>query len=97
MPAYVIVNIAVQDPVRYEDYKRLAQQAVAAYGGKYLARGGAVETLEGEWSPTRLVILEFPTLEQARNWWGSPEYLPARQIRQGCASTQMVITQGLPG
>ncbi len=97
MPAYVIVNITVRDPVRYEDYKRLAQNTVVAYGGRYLARGGPVEPLEGDWNPNRLVILEFPTLDQARKWWGSPEYLPARQIRQGCASTQLVITEGLPG
>lgn len=97
MPAFVIVNIVVHDAVRYEDYKRLAQEAVAAHGGKYLARGGTVEQLEGDWSPNRLVILEFPTVEQARTWWSSAEYQPARRIRQSCATTQMVITQGLPG
>ena len=97
MPAFVIVNIVVRDPVRYEDYKLLAQDAVAAHGGRYVARGGTVEQLEGEWSPSRLVILEFPTVEQARKWWDSPEYRPARDIRQSCATTQMVVTQGLPG
>jgi uncharacterized protein (DUF1330 family) len=95
MPGYVIVNVTVRDPVRYEDYKRLAQKTVADYGGKYLARGGAVETLEGDWSPNRLVILEFPTMEQARKWWDSPEYRPARQVRDGCATSQLVITEGL--
>jgi uncharacterized protein (DUF1330 family) len=96
MPAFVVVNIAVRDPVRYEDYKRLAQETVVAYGGKYLARGGPVEALEGDWKPNRLVILEFPTVEQARKWWDSPEYRPARRVREECATTQLVVTQGLP-
>lgn len=95
MPGYVIVNVTVHDKVRYEEYKRLAQNTVAVYGGRYLARGGAVETKEGDWNPKRLVILEFPTVDQARKWWDSPEYRPARQIREGCAATQLVITEGL--
>jgi uncharacterized protein (DUF1330 family) len=96
MPAYVIVNITVRDPVRYEEYKRLASSAVTAYGGRYVARGGPVEVREGEWTPARLVVLEFPTVEQARAWWDSPEYAPAKALRQSCADTQLVIAEGLP-
>lgn len=96
MPAYVIVNITVRDPVRYEEYKRLASPTVSAYGGRYVARGGAVDVREGEWSPSRLVILEFPTVGQARAWWDSPEYAPAKAVRQSCADAQLVITEGLP-
>jgi uncharacterized protein (DUF1330 family) len=65
MPAYVIVNITVHDPARYEEYKRLAGPTVPAYGGRYVARGGPVEVREGAWTPARLVILEFPDLERA--------------------------------
>jgi uncharacterized protein (DUF1330 family) len=97
MSAYVIVNITVRDPVRYEEYKRLASPTSPAYGGRYVARGGQVEVREGAWSPSRLVILEFPTLDQARAWWSSPEYAPAKALRQSCADTQLVITEGLPG
>ena len=97
MPAYVIVNITVRDAARYEEYKRLATTAVAAYGGRYLARGAPVEVKEGGWSPARLVILEFPDVERARAWWSSSEYGPARALRQSCADTQLVITEGLPG
>jgi uncharacterized protein (DUF1330 family) len=97
MGAYVIVNITVRDPVRYEEYKRLASPTIPAYGGRYVARGGQVEVREGAWSPSRLVILEFPTLDQARAWWSSPEYAPAKALRQSCADTQLVITEGLPG
>ena len=95
MPAYVIVNVTVRDPVRYEEYRRLATPTVSAYGGRYVARGGAVDVREGDWSPSRLVILEFPTVQQARAWWGSPEYAPARAVRQSCADAQLVITEGL--
>ena len=97
MPAYVIVNVTVHDPARYEEYKRLATPTIPVYGGRYVARGGPVEIQEGGWSPERLVILEFPNLERARAWWSSPEYAPAKAVRQSCADTQLVITEGLPG
>jgi uncharacterized protein (DUF1330 family) len=97
MPAYVIVNVTVHDPVRYEEYKRLATPSVQAYDGRYVARGGPVEVCEGGWSPSRLVILEFPTVERARAWWASPEYAPARAVRQSCAHTELVIAEGLSG
>jgi uncharacterized protein (DUF1330 family) len=96
MPAYVVVDITVRDPVRYEDYKRLAAPTVSAYSGRYVARGGPVDVREGNWSPARLVILEFPTVERARAWWESPEYAPAKSLRQSCADAQLVITEGLP-
>jgi uncharacterized protein (DUF1330 family) len=96
MPAYVIVNVTVRDPARYEEYKQLATPTVSAYGGRYVARGGPVEVREGGWAPSRLVILEFPTVERARAWWDSPEYAPAKAVRQSCADTQLVIAEGLP-
>jgi uncharacterized protein (DUF1330 family) len=95
MPAYVVVNVTVRDPQRYEEYKRLASAAVSAHGGRYVARGAPVDVREGDWSPSRLVILEFPDVERARRWWSSPEYAPARALRQSCADTQLVITEGL--
>jgi uncharacterized protein (DUF1330 family) len=94
MPAYVVVQIDVRDPERYERYKALAAPSVAAGGGRYIARGGVTETLEGDWSPTRLVILEFPTMQQARDWYGSAQYREAAAVRQGCADVQMVLTEG---
>ena len=96
MRGYVVVNITVRDSARYEEYKRLATPTVSSYGGRYVARGGAVDVREGRWSPTRLVILEFPSVERARAWWDSPEYAPAKAIRQSCANTQLVITEGIP-
>lgn len=97
MPAYVVVEIAVEDPETYERYKQLAPPLIALYGGRYIARGGATETLEGSWVPKRLVILEFPNAERARAWWGSTEYAEAKRLRQASASTEMVLIEGVPG
>lgn len=95
MTAYVIVDIQVKDPVRYEEYKQLAAPTVELYGGKYIARGGRTETLEGEWSPSRLVILQFEDIEQARTWLDSPEYAAARSIRHQTAISNMVVIEGV--
>jgi uncharacterized protein (DUF1330 family) len=95
MTAYVIVDIEVIEPIEYEVYKQLAAPTVAAYGGRYVVRGGAAETLEGDWIPHRLVVLEFESAEQARRWWDSPEYSAARAIRQRTARTNMVVVTGL--
>ena len=95
MAAYVVVEVEVLDAERYEVYKRLAPPAIAAYGGRYLVRGGAVETLEGGWSPGRLVILEFPSVERAKEWWGSGEYERAKALRQQSARTEMIVAEGL--
>lgn len=95
MPAYVVVEVTVKDPGTYERYKVLAPPSIAAYQGRYIARGGATETLEGDWTPSRLVLLEFPDMQTARAWWTSPEYAPAKALRQSCASTDMVMVAGL--
>jgi uncharacterized protein (DUF1330 family) len=96
MPAYVIADVQVADPVRYEEYKRLAAASVALYGGKYIARGGRGDTLEGAWAPSRLVILEFESYERARQWYDSPDYRPARELRRQIASANLVLIDGMP-
>ncbi|HEX9077362.1 MAG TPA: DUF1330 domain-containing protein [Anaerolineae bacterium] len=95
MAAYVIVDIDVHDAVRYEDYKKLAPPSIAAYGGKYLARAGKTEILEGSWSPKRLVVLEFPNSEQAKKWLNSTEYHDARELRHTIATSNMVVIDGV--
>ena len=95
MPAYVVVEVEVQDKERYETYKQMVPPSLAAYGGRFIVRGGAAETLEGEWSPKRLVILEFPSAEQAKAWWGSKEYAEAKALRQATARTQMIVVEGV--
>ena len=96
MPAYVVVEIAVHDAQTYERYKQLAPPSIAKYDGRYLVRGGATETLEGTWTPPRFVILEFPSMERARQWWASPEYAPAKALRQVSTHSMMLLVDGLP-
>jgi uncharacterized protein (DUF1330 family) len=94
MPAYVIMDVRISDNARYEEYKRQAGPTVEMFGGKYLARGGRLETLEGTWKPSRLVILEFPSIEQAKSWLNSPLYGEAKRIRQKAAVSNMVVIEG---
>ena len=94
MPAYVIVQVTVNDSVAYEDYKRMVPPSLAQYGGRFLVRGGATTTLEGTWSPKRIVILEFPSAERATAWWASPEYAEAKALRQRLAHTEMLLVEG---
>ncbi len=94
MPAYMILDIEVTDPVGFEQYKQLAPPALGIYGGRYLARGGRTETLEGDWAPKRLVILEFPDLAHAKQWLESPEYREARELRRQSASSNIVVIEG---
>ena len=95
MAAYIVVQVDVKDPLRYEHYKRLVPESLAKYGGKFLVRGGGTETLEGTWTPQRFVLVEFPTLEQAKAWWASPEYAEAKALRQATAHTEMIVANGV--
>ena len=94
MSAYVIVNVDTKQPEEYERYKEMAQKTVAQYGGRYLVRGGPMNVLEGSWEPTRIVILEFPSYEQAHEWWHSAEYAPAKELRQRLSATDLLIVDG---
>ena len=94
MPAYVVVKVEVCDATRYEDYKRMVPPSLEAYGGRFLVRGGQVETLEGGWAPKRIVVVEFPALERAKAGWASDEYAEAKALRQATARTQMIVVEG---
>lgn len=95
MPAYLIAEIDVTDPDAYEGYRKLVPPAVAAYGGRFLVRGGAVESKEGGWSPARLVVIEFPTIDAARRFYDSPEYAPALSIRLKASTARLVLAEGV--
>lgn len=95
MLAYVIANIEVLDAEGYEEYRRGVPATITAYGGRYLARGGATEVLEGNWSPKRCVLLEFPSLDRFKAWWDSPEYRPLRAVRERTTRSSLVVTEGL--
>jgi uncharacterized protein (DUF1330 family) len=95
MPAFVIVEIKVNDPVRYEDYKKMSTEAVSKFGGKFIVRGGKAEKLEGTADPERVVILQFDSVERAREWWNSPEYAEAKKLRHETAESRMIVVEGL--
>jgi len=95
MPAYVIVETNVHDQERYERYRAAAPGTIAAFGGRFLARGGELTVLEGDWSPPRIVLVEFNDLDTARRWYQSPEYGEARTLREGAADLRMVAVEGV--
>jgi uncharacterized protein (DUF1330 family) len=95
MSAYVVVQVSVKDPEKYERYKSMAPASIAQHGGRYLVRGGKTETLEGTWRPSRFVVLEFPSMERARAWWSCAEYAEAKALRNATADTEMLLVEGL--
>ena len=94
MPAYVIVDIDVLDPVGYEQYKNLAGATVEKYGGKYIVRGGKSDVLEGDWRPKRIVILRFDSMARAKEWLNCEEYREPRKMRHRTARTNMIVVEG---
>jgi uncharacterized protein (DUF1330 family) len=94
MPAYLVIIITVTQPEKFEKYRKLAGPAVARYGGKYLVRGGARTVLEGKFDGNRLVVVEFPSSDDARTFYNSPEYQAARNERVGAAEFDMVLVEG---
>jgi uncharacterized protein (DUF1330 family) len=94
MKAYVIVDVKITDPSRYEEYKKLTPGSLIPYEGKFIVRGGESETLEGSWRPGRVVVLEFPSLAKAKAWWSSEGYAPAKALRQSASITRMIVVEG---
>lgn len=95
MPAYLIVDVDVKDPAAYEAYRQKVPAIIAAHQGRYLARGGKVELLEGNWTPKRCVVLEFPSLEHARAFYMDPAYQPLKDIRERAATSTIVAVEGI--
>ena len=94
MKAYILVDVTITNPSRYEDYKKLTPDSLQPYEGRFIARGGTTETLEGDWEPGRIVMLEFPSMEKAKAWWSSDGYAPAKAIRQSASKTRMIVVEG---
>jgi uncharacterized protein (DUF1330 family) len=93
--AYIIANVEVTNPEQYEEYKRLSTIAMKAHGAEPCVRGGKVEVLEGDWAPKRMVVLKFPSMEQAKAFYNSVEYGAARKSREGAAVMRMVLVEGV--
>ncbi len=92
--AYIIANVSITNPAQYEQYKKLSSVAMQTYGAEVCVRGGAIEVMEGDWQPERLVVLKFASTEQARRFEASPEYASARAARQGAAVMRMLLVEG---
>ena len=95
MPALVLVEVEIHNPELYEEYKKLSLPAVEAFGGKFIVRGAQTESLEGEWVPQRLVILEFPSVEKAKEWYNSEQYTTAKNIRFQASKGKMLVVESL--
>jgi uncharacterized protein (DUF1330 family) len=96
MAAYMISELEVLDPVAIQEYRALATPTVAKFGGRYLVRGGATETIEGGWAPKGIVVIEFPSMAQARAWYHSPEYTATLPIRQRAVARRVIFVEGVP-
>jgi len=95
VPAYVVVEVRITDPERAARYAAVSPATVERYGGRYLARGGAISVLEGGWDPKRLVVIEFPSIEKAREWYDSPEYREVRRLREGAGEWRVLLVEGV--
>ena len=95
MSAYIIVQVDVHDPQRYQKYREMVPPTLEAYGGRFVVRGGQTQTLEGDWDPGRVVVLEFDSVERAKAWWNSEEYREPKALRQQTAHTQMIVVEGV--
>ena len=94
MAAYVIADLTITDPQGFEEYRQMVPATIAAFGGKYLVRGGKLEALEGTWEPKRLVIIEFDSAERAKQWWACEDYRAAKALRQRTALTNLIVVEG---
>lgn len=95
MSAYVIVDVKIENPETYEVYKGSVGPSLEKYGARFLARGGHAENLEGDWRPERIVVLEFDSLERAKEWWASEEYREPKAMRQSASTTRMIVVEGV--
>jgi uncharacterized protein (DUF1330 family) len=97
MPAYIIADMEIHDPEKAAEYRRRVEPLVAKHGGTYLARGGEIKVLDGEWAPKRIVILSFPDLATAEAFYNDPDYQPVKALRQAATTGSLIVTEGLPG
>ena len=95
MAAYIIADVEITDPARYAEYIKVVPETIARYGGRFVVRGGRTETLEGPWNPKRIVVLEFPTFERAKEWWASEDYRAPKALRQSASIASLIVVQGV--
>lgn len=93
MPALVLVEVSIHNPELYQEYKKHTLATIQKFGGRFVVRGAKTESLEGDWNPERLVILEFPDVQTAKDWWSSTEYTIAKNIRYQAADSKMLVVE----
>ena len=94
MTAYVIADIEVRDPAAYEEYKRGVAATVEKFGGRFVVRGGAVKPYEGDWSPSRVVVIEFPDMAKLDAWYHSADYKPLLDLRLSATAGRLIAVEG---
>ncbi|MDP9931936.1 DUF1330 domain-containing protein [Variovorax paradoxus] len=94
MPAYLIAQTEIHDHEIYDKYKAQVLPVIQKFGGRFIVRGGTLEVLEGGWQPSRLVVIEFPSMQHIRDWFASPEYAPLLALRQPAAVDSLVAVEG---
>lgn len=94
MAAYVIADIQVKDAAAYEEYKKGVAATVSRFGGRFVVRGGAVKTFEGDWDPERVVVIEFPDMKTLEAWYRSPDYKPLLDRRLAAATGSLIAVEG---
>ena len=95
MPAYVLAEIEIRNPDGYKEYTQTVPATITQYGGRFLVRGGTVEVLEGDWPQKRRVIIEFPSMQQAKKWWDSPEYTKPKAMRRANSKGRLLLLEGV--
>jgi uncharacterized protein (DUF1330 family) len=95
MAGYLVAHVDVTDPALFEEYRKQVPATIAVYGGKYIVRGGAIDVVEGEWRPKRLVMLEFPSIARAKEWYDSKEYAPLKAMRMKAARSEVLFVEGV--
>jgi uncharacterized protein (DUF1330 family) len=95
MPAYLISDVSVRDAKAFQTYRTRAAASIERYGGRYLVRGGPIETLEGGWTPRTIIVVEFADLDRARAWYRSPEYASALEVRDAALGRNLILVDGI--
>jgi uncharacterized protein (DUF1330 family) len=95
MAAYVIADVDIADPEKYKEYTAHTPESIAAHGGRFIARGGRCEVLEGEWEPGRVVVIEFPSMDAALGWYRSDDYQELAKIRQSASTAKILVVEGV--
>ena len=95
MAAYAIADVEVTDPAKFQEYVSQVSATVEKYGGKYRVRGGAIEKAEGDWEPSRMVVIEFESMEQLKKWYHSQEYSGPMQLRHQSANANVLFVEGV--